>query len=270
MTYNIIQILLVGIVAFIAGIDQFNFLESLYQPIVTGTVIGAILGDLNTGLIVGGTYQLMTIGNMPVGGAQPPNAVIGGIMAAIFAISSHLKPTAAVGLAVPFSLIGQYAVTLVFTVMSPLMARADKAAVDADGKAITRLNYGAMAALGLLFAIICVLGLVGGSTLGTTLSHLSDQYKWFMNGLSAAGGMMRYVGFAILLRIMLSKDLWGIYFAGFALATIIASITSLAGSALLLVAMIGIAIAINDYQTSVKMKALAGSGAGNGGEEDGI
>lgn len=58
-------------------------------------------------------------------------------MAAIFAISSHLKPTAAVGLAVPFSLIGQYAVTLVFTVMSPLMARADKAAVDADGKAIT-------------------------------------------------------------------------------------------------------------------------------------
>ena len=127
-----------------------------------------------------------------------------------------------------------------------------------------------MAALGLLFAIICVLGLVGGSALGTTLSHLSDQYKWFMNGLSAAGGMMRYVGFAILLRIMLSKDLWGIYFAGFALATIIASITSLAGSALLLVAMIGIAIAINDYQTSVKMKALAGSGAGNGGEEDGI
>lgn len=47
-----------------------------------------------------------------------------------------------------------------------------------------------------------------------------------MNGLSAAGGMMRYVGFAILLRIMLSKDLWGIYFAGSALATIIASITS--------------------------------------------
>lgn len=44
MTYNIIQILLVGIVAFIAGIDQFNFLESLYQPIVTGTVIGGNLG----------------------------------------------------------------------------------------------------------------------------------------------------------------------------------------------------------------------------------
>ena len=56
---------------FIVAIDQFDFLESLYQPIVSGAVIGAILGDLPTGLIVGGTYQLMTIGNMPVGGAQP-------------------------------------------------------------------------------------------------------------------------------------------------------------------------------------------------------
>ena len=81
MEYSIIQVALVFIVTFVAAIDQFNFLESLYQPIVTGAVIGLILGDLNTGLLVGGTYQLMTIGNMPIGGAQPPNAVIGGIMA---------------------------------------------------------------------------------------------------------------------------------------------------------------------------------------------
>ena len=78
MEYSIIQIALVFVVTFIAAIDQFDFLESLYQPIVTGAVIGLILGDLNTGLLVGGTYQLMTIGNMPIGGAQPPNAVIGG------------------------------------------------------------------------------------------------------------------------------------------------------------------------------------------------
>ena len=77
MEYSIIQIALVFVVTFIAAIDQFDFLESLYQPIVTGAVIGLILGDLNTGLLVGGTYQLMTIGNMPIGGAQPPNAVIG-------------------------------------------------------------------------------------------------------------------------------------------------------------------------------------------------
>lgn len=79
-SFSIIQYLLVFIVTFIVAIDQFSFLESLYQPIVVGPVIGAILGDMKTGLVVGGTYQLIQIGSMPVGGAQPPNAVIGGIM----------------------------------------------------------------------------------------------------------------------------------------------------------------------------------------------
>ena len=60
MQFTAIQIILVAIWCFIIAIDQFDFLESLYQPIVTGAVIGLILGDLQTGLIVGGTYQLMT------------------------------------------------------------------------------------------------------------------------------------------------------------------------------------------------------------------
>ena len=90
-----------------------------------------------------------------------------------------------------------------------------------------------------------------------------------MNGLGAAGGMMRFVGFAILLRIMLSNDLWGIYFAGFALATIIGYIPELSGSALLLIAFVGIAIAMYDFQTRCAMKK-AGVGSANGGDEDGI
>ena len=94
MEYSIIQIALVFVVTFIAAIDQFDFLESLYQPIVTGAVIGLILGDLNTGLLVGGTYQLMTIGNMPIGGAQPPNAVIGGIISLSPRASSPTRQSA--------------------------------------------------------------------------------------------------------------------------------------------------------------------------------
>ena len=268
MDFNAIQILLVAVWTFIVAIDQFDLLESLYQPIVTGAVIAAILGDLNTGLVVGGTYQLMTIGNMPVGGAQPPNAVIGCVMATVFAVASGLDTSAAVGLAVPFALIGQYMVTLLFTVMSPVMAKADKCAENADTKGIDRINYLAMAALGLLFAVVCVAGLLGGSALGTTLNALAEKYAWFMNGLSAAGGMMRYVGFATLLRIMLSNDFWGIYFAGFALATIIGYVDGLSGSALILIAMFGIALALYDFQTRTAMKACGGNNAG--GEEDGI
>ena len=268
MGFSAIQIILVFVWTFIIAIDQFDFLESLYQPIVSGAVVGAILGDLPTGLVVGGTYQLMTIGNMPVGGAQPPNAVIGGVMAVVFAIASGLDTTAAVGLAVPFALIGQYMVTLLFTVMSPMMSVADKMAEKGDHKGIVRLNWLAMGALGLLFAVVCTIGLIGGAAMGNALQAAFDAVPWLMAGLGAAGGMMRFVGFAVLLRIMLSNDLWGIYFVGFALATIIGYIPALGGSALVLIAFVGIAIALNDFQTNVAIRNCGGNE--NGGDDDGI
>lgn len=264
---QVIQYVLILVVTFIAAIDQFNFLESLYQPIVIGPVVGAILGDAQTGLVVGASYQLMQIGSMPVGGAQPPNAVIGGIMATVFAVNLQLSdPAAALGLAIPFALLGQYAVVLLFTAMSPIMAKADKFAEEANPAGIVKLNYFAMTMLGLLFSVVVLLGLIGGEALGEYL--IKWQGNFFMGGLGAAGGMMRYVGFAILMKIMLSKELWGFYFAGFAVATLL-SAAGLGGPALLLVALLGFAIALNDYQTNVKMKSL-GVASGNGGEEDGI
>ena len=78
MSFNAIQILLVAVWSFIVAIDQFDLLESLYQPIVTGAVIGAILGDLQTGLIVGG----MTAGYLPPS-ITKPTASFGGILVAL-------------------------------------------------------------------------------------------------------------------------------------------------------------------------------------------
>lgn len=264
MDFTLVQILLVVIVTFVAAIDQFSFLESFYRPIVIGPIIGAILGDLNTGLIIGGSYELMMIGSMPVGGAQPPNAVIGGIMATVFAISMKLTdPQAALGISIPFALLGQYAVILTFTVMSPLMSKADQYAKEANTKGIERLNYLAMGALGLLFAVIVFLGLMFGEQIGTTLTTVLPQWVW--DGLGAAGGMMRFVGFAVLMKVMLSKDYWGFYFAGFALANITEGV--LGGASLLAIALIGVAVALYDFQMNVK---IAGLGKGNGGDSDGI
>lgn len=263
MTFSFIQILLVMIVTFIAAIDQFSFLESLYQPIVLGPVVGAILGDLNTGLIVGGSYQLMMIGSMPVGGAQPPNSVIGGVMATVFAISMNITdPQAALGLSIPFALLGQYAVILVFTITSPLMSKADEYAQNADTNSIERLNYFTMAMLGLFFSFIVLAGLLFGQAIGETLTTVLPEWVW--TGLKTAGGMMRFVGFAVLLKVMMSAEYWGVYFAGFAMATIIDK-AGLGGQALALIALIGGAIAVYDYQINVKMKQLSNQGVSNDG-----
>ncbi|WP_100065852.1 PTS mannose/fructose/sorbose/N-acetylgalactosamine transporter subunit IIC [Miniphocaeibacter massiliensis] len=268
--YSFIQVLLVFIVTFIAAIDQFSFLESLYQPIVMGPVIGAILGDVQTGLIVGGTYQLLTIGNMPIGGAQPPNAVMGGIMATVFAIVVKLEPGAAAASAIPFALLGQYAVTLLFTFMSPMMTKADKYAENADTKGITKINILSMVILGTLFGIIVLLFFAGGAAMKDTIADWTKKplIDRFMKGLSAAGGMMKYVGFAMLLKVMLSRDLWGFFFGGFALAIVVSSVEGLASSALILLAILGFMLAFWDYQVQTKFK---NSNVDNsGGDEDGI
>lgn len=253
-----VQVFLVFLVTFVAAIDQFDFLESLYQPIVTGAVIGAILGDINTGLIVGGTYQLMTIGNMPIGGAQPPNAVIGGIMAAVFACTLDMDPDMAVATAIPFALLGQYGVTLFFTLRAPLLEFFRGAAEKADTKAITKWTIVSEVILGLIFAVIVTLFFIGGLAVGQQVVDAIPD--WLNTGLSQAGNMMKFVGFAILLKIMMNRDMWGFFFMGFGLALIASNIEAIAGPALLILTLIGFGIAFWDFQQQTELKGAVADG----------
>lgn len=282
---NVVQVILLAIVTFIFAIDQFSLTETLYRPIISCTIIGAILGDLQVGLLVGGTYEIMVIGNMPVGGAQPPNVVIAGVAGCILAITAKMDVNAALGAAIIFSVFGQYVVTLVFTFMASLMAKADKAAEEANPAGIAQVNYISMVIMGSLFAVISILCYVGGTAMADTLKELSVNYSWLMGGLSVAGGMMKFVGFAILMKIMMANDLWGFLLAGFASAIIVQNIPTafalnaetgavsasgnLSGVTLLLLAFIGVCIAIYDYMIHIKIKENAGSGF-EGGMNDGI
>lgn len=265
MDVSFVQVALIFVVTFIAAIDQFDFLESLYQPIVTGAIVGAILGDVQTGLVVGGTYQLMTIGNMPIGGAQPPNAVIGGIMAAVFACSLNMDVNVAVAAAIPFALLGQYGVTLFFTLRAPMLESFRAAAVKADTKAITRLTVISECILGLIFATIVTLFFIGGQAFGNAVVEAIPE--WVNTGLSAGGGMMKFVGFAILLKIMMNRDMWGFFFMGFGLALIAVNIPAIAGPALLILTFIGFGIAFWDFQQQTELKGAAFDG---GDMSDGI
>lgn len=266
MEVGFLQIALVFLVTFVAAIDQFDFTESLYQPIVTGPIIGAILGDMPTGLVVGGTYQLMTIGNMPIGGAQPPNAVIGGIMATVFACTlDNMTPNLAVATAIPFALLGQYGVTLFFTLRAPMLEFFRKCAINADTKGITKWTVISEAILGLIFASIVTIFFIGGLTAGQAV--VDSIPKWLSQGLDAAGGMMKFVGFAILLKIMMSRDMWGFFLLGFALTIIVHSIPALAKPELLIMALIGFGFAYWDFQQQTQLKGASYDG---GDMEDGI
>lgn len=236
-----VQALLIGIWAGIAGVDMFDGLTHIHRPLVTGLVIGLILGDMKTGLIVGATLELVWMGMVPLAGAQPPNVVIGGIIGTSIAILAKLEPAAAVGIAVPFAVAAQAGITLLFTAFSPVMHKADKYAAEADTRGIEKINYMGMTVLFVSYFICGFLPIFFGADKAATIVGMIPTP--FIEGLSVAGGMMPAIGFAMLLKIMLKKEYVCFLIGGFVLVTWFK--ISVIGLAL-----VGLAIAMYDYYAS--------------------
>src|SRR5690625_162515 len=96
----LMEALLIALWAGIIGIDLYVGLTHIHRPVVSGLVVGLILGDVTTGLIVGGTLELIWMGMVPLAGAQPPNVVIGGVIGTAFGIISGQDLNVSGGVAV--------------------------------------------------------------------------------------------------------------------------------------------------------------------------
>ena len=212
-----VQALLIGLWAGIAGVDMFDGLTHIHRPIVTGLVVGLILGDMKTGLIVGASLELVWMGMVPLAGAQPPNVVIGGIIGTSIAILGKLDAQAAIGIAVPFAVAVQAAITLLFTAFSFFMHKADKYCEDADTAGIERINYLGLVVLFIFYFTIAFLPILLGADKAAAI--VSSIPTWIIDGLSVAGGIMPAIGFAMLLKIMLKKEYVGFMILGFLLVT---------------------------------------------------
>lgn len=253
-----IKALLVAIWAGLAGVDLFDGLTHFHRPVVTGMVVGLILGDVQTGLITGATLEFVWMGAVPLAGAQPPNVVIGGIIGSAFAILANQDPQVAVGIAVPFAVAVQGAITLFFTMFSPVMHKADEYARNADTKAIERINYSAMLILFAFYAIIAFLPVYFGAESAQRI--VESMPAWLISGLEVAGGMMPAIGFAMLLNIMLKKEYVAFLIIGFVLVAYFQL-------PILGVSLIGVAIAMYDFFTNQSRQVQT---ARRGGRTDGI
>jgi len=233
--------LLIAIWAGITGIDLFDGLTHIHRPVVTGIVVGLILGDMKTGLVAGGMLELVWMGMVPLAGAQPPNVVIGGIIGTSFAILTKQDPNVAVGIAVPFAIAAQAGITLFFTAFSPVMHKADQYAEKADLKGIDRINYIGLAILFSSYFICAFLPIYFGADAAQSMVELLPEKM--IQGLSTAGGMMPAIGFAILLKIMLKKEYVAFLLVGFILVTFLKL-------SILAVAILGTSFALYDYYSN--------------------
>lgn len=234
----IIEILLISIWCGIVGMDMQNFFTHLHRPVVSGLVVGLILGDVKTGLIAGGTIELAFLGLVPIAGSQPPNPVIAGIVGSAFAILLKQDPKTAVGIALPFAVLMQVLVTFIYTMYAFLANRADKFAEEVNVTGVGRQVYWGLLGLFVVYSLMAFLPLYLGANHAKQL--LDNIPAWITGGLAAAGGLMPAIGFAILMTIMLKRA----YIAYLAIGFILAIYLKLPVTA---IAILGVAFASIDY-----------------------
>lgn len=247
------EIILIGLWAAFAGIDFYSGQFYIGRPIVTGPVIGLIMGDYQTGLLVGAALELAWLGLVPLAGAQPPNVTIGAVVGTVFAIKGDFEPEVVVGIALPFAILMQQLIVLQFTWMSGMMHKADDYAKNGDVDGIARINHLGLIALGAMYFVVAVLPVYFGEEVATAIvEHVPAQ---IISGLKVAGGLMPALGFAMLLKMMFKAQFIPYFVVGFVAITYL-------NMPVLAIAAIGVAIAWIDYINGQKVATSASSQGG--------
>jgi len=199
---TIVLALLLAILAYLAWYDVLgpNFLM-LFRPLISGFFTGVIVGDIQTGLLIGGTLELMALGVYTYGGATIPEYSVGAILGTYFGATSGFE--VGLALAIPAALLLTQVDVLNRFLNFIFVHRADTYAERGDDKGFDRMmvNFSHMI-WGLSRAIPVFLAVAFGQPVVEAISGFFTTYPWINKGISAAGGILPALGFAMLLKIM--------------------------------------------------------------------
>ncbi len=295
------QILLLTLYAGFQIMDELHWYSSAGSAVFSGFITGLVMGDMATGLFIGGSMQLTILGVGTFGGASRIDANSGTLIATAFAVSQGMAPEQALAaLGVPVAAI------LVYTDILGRMANTFWGhACDAD---VEKMNWNAynvhywMGAVSWCLSrmIPVFLALAFGQPLVEAITTaLNGDLAWLGAGLTVAGGMLPAVGFAILLRYLPVKKHIAYLILGFVIAALLGtaftSIVNISGDAaniatalngllpeesalavtggykglsMLTVALIGFALAYIYYQLHQNAPAAAASAGVEGDDDD--
>lgn len=208
------------LLAFFAGFAYFSrrFLGDLYleRPIILGPLTGLVMGDLPTGLAVGGTLELIFMGAVDIGGSVPPNLPIGSVLGTAFAISAGLSLEEALLIAIPAALLGSFFELLAKTISTIFVSGAERYADQGNDKGIALMVHLGNLAHFLAIAIPAYITLsVGAEAVTKMTGALPDSIQ---SGIKAAGAVLPALGFGIILSTLATAPLMPFFFLGFALA----------------------------------------------------
>ena len=253
-----ISILLVILVAFLAGmegiLDEFQF----HQPLVACTLIGIVTGHPAEGIALGGSLQMIALGWANVGAAVAPDAALASVASAIIMVKglgdadTQTAISTAIALAVPLSVAGLFLTMLCRTIAIPIVHFMDAAAEKANFRGVEIWQILAICLQGVRIAIPAAMLCMIPAEAVTTM--LNSMPAWLSGGMAVGGGMVAAVGYAMVINMMATAEVWPFFVLGFVLAAI-GQLTLIALGAL------GVAIAL----IYVGLKDLAKQGGGAGG-----
>ncbi|MDE9482154.1 PTS mannose/fructose/sorbose transporter subunit IIC [Xenorhabdus bovienii] len=256
MEITVVQLLLIFIVACIAGmgsiLDEFQF----HRPLVACTLVGLVLGDMKTGIIIGGTLEMIALGWMNIGAAIAPDAALASIISTILVIAGGQDVGAGIALAIPLAAAGQVLTIIVRTLTVGFQHAADKAAENGNLRAISTLHISALVLQAMRIALpaLVVALSVGTSEVQSMLNAIPQVVT---SGLNIAGGMIVVVGYAMVINMMRAGYLMPFFYLGFVTA-------AFTDFNLVALGVIGVVMAILYIQLSPKYnQSQAAASAGN-------
>ena len=260
---SIISMVLVVFVAFLAGLegilDQFQF----HQPLVACTLIGLVTGNLAAGVMLGGSLQLIALGWANIGAAVAPDAALASVAAAIIMVLggdfSSKGIAVAQGVAIPLAVAGLFLTMIVRTLSVGLVHGADAAAKKGDIKGVERAHFIALFMQGARIAIPAALLLMIPAE--SVKSALEAMPAWPSEGMQIGGGMVVAVGYAMVINMMATREVWPFFAIGFALAAV---------SELTLIALGAIGVAIALIYLALSKKGGNGGGGATASSNDPI
>ena len=253
---SVISIILVVLVAFLAGmegiLDEFQF----HQPLVACTLIGLVTGNLEAGIVLGGTLQMIALGWANIGAAVAPDAALASVASAIILVlgGQGVKGVpSAIAIAVPLAVAGLFLTMIVRTIAVPIVHLMDAAAEEGNIRKVEMWHIIAVCLQGVRIAVPAAALLFIPAQ--TVQSFLESMPAWLTDGMAIGGGMVVAVGYALVINMMATKEVWPFFVIGFVVAAI-SQLTLIALGAL------GVALALI-YLNLSKMGGSSNNGGGS-------
>lgn len=217
MELSSLQIIAIFIISAVAGMGSVLDEFQMHRPLIACTLTGLILGDITTGIIIGGTLEMIALGWMNIGAAMAPDAALASVISTILVIAGHQSIGAGIAIAMPLAAAGQVLTILCRTLTVFFQHKADGYAEEGNLRGIDLCHLGALCMQALRVAVPATLVAMYIGT-GAVQAMLNAIPPVVTGGLQVAGGFIVVVGYAMVINMMGANYLMPFFFLGFVFA----------------------------------------------------